>query len=75
MARITVEDCLKRVQNRFVLVHLAIKRAKQILNGARLLIDNKDKNKEIVVALREIAIGKVTPIFEKETNIPEYKVK
>jgi len=53
MARITVEDCLKKVQNRFVLVHLAIKRAKQILNGARLLIDNKDKNKEIVVALAE----------------------
>ncbi len=59
MARITVEDCLKRVDNRFSLVLVASKRAKQLMKGSAPLIENKDNNKEIVVALREIAAGKV----------------
>ncbi len=58
MARVTVEDCLTRVPNRFALVHLAIERVKQIRKGAKPLV--KCKNKEIVQALREIAAGKVT---------------
>ncbi|OCC16277.1 DNA-directed RNA polymerase omega subunit [Dissulfuribacter thermophilus] len=58
MARVTVEDCLKKVGSRFELVHLAVERVKQLRKGAQPLI--KCKNKEIVVALREIAAGKVT---------------
>jgi DNA-directed RNA polymerase subunit omega len=57
MARITVEDCLERVPNRFELVLLAARRAKQLLKGARPLAESD--NKEIVTALREIAADKV----------------
>ena len=57
MARITVEDCLERVGNRFELVLLAARRAKQLLKGARPLVESD--NKEIVSALREIAANKV----------------
>ena len=57
MARITVEDCLERVPNRFELVLLAARRAKQLLKGARPLVDSD--NKEIVTALREVAAEKV----------------
>lgn len=65
MARITVEDCLKKVGNRFELVLLAVKRAKQLLKGARPLVESE--NKEVVTALREIAAGKVWPEYpEKE---------
>lgn len=57
MARITVEDCLERVPNRFELVLLAARRAKQLLKGARPLVESD--NKEVVTALREVAAGKV----------------
>lgn len=57
MARITVEDCLERVPNRFVLVLAAAQRAKQLLKGARPLVESD--NKELVTALRETAAGKV----------------
>ncbi len=57
MARITVEDCLEQVPNRFELVLLAARRAKQLLKGARPLVESD--NKEIVTALREIAENKV----------------
>lgn len=59
MARVTVEDCLEKVDNRFLLVMLASKRVKQIYKGASLRIDNKAGNKNVVAALREIAAGKV----------------
>ena len=58
MARITVEDCLERVENRFSLVLVAAERAKQLLKGRDALIFNEDENKEVVTALREIAAGK-----------------
>ena len=60
MARITVEDCLEKIgdDNRFSLVHLAVERVKQRRQGAPLLIPAR-KNKEIVMALREIAAGEV----------------
>ncbi len=58
MARVTVEDCLEKVEDRFKLVHLAVERVKQLRKGAEPLV--KCKNKEIVQALREIAAGKVT---------------
>jgi DNA-directed RNA polymerase subunit omega len=57
MARITVEDCLEKVPNRFELVLLGARRAKQLLKGARPLVDSD--NKEVVTALREIAAGEV----------------
>jgi DNA-directed RNA polymerase subunit omega len=57
MARITVEDCLDKVPNRFELVLLAARRAKQLLKGARPLVESD--NKEVVTALREVAAGEV----------------
>ena len=58
MARITVEDCLKRIPNRFVLVNIAAKRVRQIREGSEYLVSSP-KNEDIVVALREIAAGKI----------------
>jgi DNA-directed RNA polymerase subunit omega len=57
MARITVEDCLEVVPNRFSLVLVAAERAKQLLKGAQARISMEDDNKEVVTALREIAAG------------------
>ncbi len=59
MARITVEDCQERVDNRFLLVQMAIKRVQQYREGYEALVDSR--NKEVVTALREIAAGKVMP--------------
>ena len=58
MARITVEDCLKKVDNRFTLIHMAAKRVRQLRKGAEPTVVSK--NKDIVVALREIVAGHVT---------------
>jgi DNA-directed RNA polymerase subunit omega len=66
MARITVEDCLARIPNRFELVVVAARRAKDLLQGARPLV--KTDNKEIVTALREIAEGKVWKVNPDETH-------
>lgn len=66
MARVTVEDCLEKVDNRFLLVMLASKRVKQLFKGAKPLIDNRAANKNVVVSLREIAAGKVN--FEITTR-------
>lgn len=57
MARITVEDCLKQIPNRFELVIIASKRARQLFKGAKPMIESD--NREVVVALREIAAGEV----------------
>ena len=59
MARVTVEDCLDVIPNRFLLAMVAAKRAKQLYKGAEPLIENKSGNKKIVVALREIAANRV----------------
>jgi DNA-directed RNA polymerase subunit omega len=67
VARITVEDCMKHVENRFELVHLAVRRAKQLIKGEKPLV--KSENKEIVTALREIAEGLV--YFEKKELPPK----
>lgn len=58
MARVTIEDCLDQVDNRFALVMLAAKRARQLETGTESLVEQK-KNKSAVRALREIASGKV----------------
>jgi len=60
MARITVEDCLNKIPNRFELVLLASRRARQLFKGAKPLIESD--NREVVVALREIAAGKVRKV-------------
>ncbi len=67
MARVTVEDCLREVPNRFSLVHLAAKRVRQLREGA--LPHLTSKNKEVVVALREIASGAVHPVSAEEAEI------
>ncbi len=58
MARVTVEDCLKRIPNRFFLVHAATKRVRQLREGSERLVKSPG-NEDIVTALREIAAGKV----------------
>ena len=60
MARVTVEDCVDKIPNRFDLVLLAAQRARQISGGAELTID-RDRDKNPVVALREIAEETITP--------------
>ena len=57
MARVTVDDCLKRIPNRFQLTLAATYRARQIANGATPMVE-PDKDKPTVIALREMAIGK-----------------
>ncbi|WDN89336.1 DNA-directed RNA polymerase subunit omega [Desulfosarcina sp. BuS5] len=64
MARITMEDCLKRVQNRFQLVNMVAKRVRQIRDGAEYLIYSP-KNEDVVTCLREIAAGKIKLKKEK----------
>lgn len=64
MARVTVEDCLKNVKNRFELVILAAKRARQLMHGKEARVE-WDNDKPTVVALREIAAG------HTEMNHPE----
>ncbi len=66
MARITVEDCLKKVDNRFTLIHMAAKRVRQLRKGAEQTIDSK--NKDIVVSLREIVAGTVVKAQVEEEN-------
>lgn len=57
MARITVEDCLDRVNNRFALIHMASKRVRQLRKGSEPTVSAK--NRDVVIALREIAAGHV----------------
>lgn len=70
MARVTIEDCLEKVENRYELVHLTAKRVKQLRDGADHLV--KSKNKEVVTALREIAAGKVFHAQVEEYESDEF---
>jgi DNA-directed RNA polymerase subunit omega len=74
MARVTVEDCRKQVDSRFSLVHLAVRRVLQLRSNAPVLISGS-KNKEIVTALREIAMGRVTldniRELEEQRSLPD----
>ena len=65
MARITIEDCTKRVSNRFHLVQMTSIRSKQLKRGARALVQTEG-NKEVVTALREIAAGYIEPDYAEE---------
>jgi DNA-directed RNA polymerase subunit omega len=69
MARVTVEDCLQHVVNRFELVLVASLRTKQIMKGSKPMV--KSSNKSIVTALREIAAGKVA--YERGKIVPVKK--
>lgn len=64
MARVTVEDCLEREENRFALVVLAAQRTRQLMKGHGALVPSK--NKPAVTALREIAAAKVH--YDRNTN-------
>ena len=68
MARVTVEDCLENVENRFQLVLVAAKRTRQLAFGADPLVP-EDRDKPTVIALREIAEGLVTPDILEEVEI------
>ena len=63
MARITVEDCLQKVNNRFMLIHMAAKRVRQLRKGDEPTIQSK--NRDIVVSLREIAAGNISAMDEQ----------
>lgn len=62
MARVTIEDCLENVENRFALVHLAASRVRQLRKGSKRRYGSK--NKDVVESLREIASGYVSPVVE-----------
>ena len=66
MARITIEDCLEKVDNRFSLVHLAARRVRQLRAGSKVMSDRN--NRDVVLSLREIAAGKITA-----ENIDDFK--
>lgn len=73
MARVTVEDSLKNVENRFALVHAAAKRAKMLYKGSQPLV--QCKNREIVTALREIADNKIEIQSTNSEEAPPAKGK
>lgn len=66
MARVTVEDCLEHIENRFALVHLAARRVRQLTKGSHRLVHSK--NKDVVTSLREIAENKVRAVKQ---SLPE----
>jgi len=66
MARITVEDCLENVNNRFTLIHMAAKRVRQLRKGVEPTIVSK--NKDVVISLREIAAGNVIQADSEALN-------
>lgn len=75
MARITVEDCLLKVPNRFALVHLAYKRAKQLLQGSKSLSKDAKNNKSVVASLREVSEGYIRFMTEEEQEIARERAR
>lgn len=74
MARVTVEDCLDKVNNRFALVLLVAKRAKQLLKGLPPVVLQKN-NKYVVTSLREVAEGKVYYAIDESSGTIEQQVE
>ena len=70
MARITVEDCLDKVENRFELVMVAAKRARQLATGGKESLVQEESDKPTVIALREIEEGLIGPDFFEEPAEP-----
>jgi len=69
MARITVEDCTKNIDNIFEMVLVAAKRARRVARGAEPLVE-MNNDKPTVIALREIAAGHITPSILEEVDLP-----
>ena len=67
MARITIEDCLKKVGNRFLLVNMVCQRVREIREGSDYLVSSP-KNEDVVIALREVAAGKIKMIEKEEAE-------
>jgi len=67
VARVTIEDCLKNVDNRFSLVHLAAKRIRQVREGADFLVP-ASRNEDVVTVLREIASGRIVVKKDPESD-------
>ena len=67
MARVTIEDCLKNVDNRFALVHLAAKRVRQVREGADLMVKST-KNEDVVTVLREIAANRIVEAHPQDSD-------
>lgn len=67
MARITIEDCLRKVDNRFLLVNMVAKRVRQIREGSEYLVSSP-KNEDIVISLREVAAGKIVAATELDAD-------
>jgi DNA-directed RNA polymerase subunit omega len=67
VARITIEDCLKKVGNRFLLVNMTAQRVRQIREGSDYLVSSP-KNEDVVVALREVAAGKIDIVKKEEAE-------
>lgn len=74
MARVTVEDCLEQVPNRFALVLLVARRAKQLMKGAEMTLGLRN-NKFVVGALREVAATNVRFDYETENGTPEEQIQ
>jgi DNA-directed RNA polymerase subunit omega len=72
MARVTVEDCLDKVPNRFSLVLLVAKRVKQLMKGAELTVAARG-NKLVVSSLREVAMGNIR--FDMGSTLPEEQIQ
>ncbi len=72
MARVTVEDCVDKIPNRFSLVLLSAHRARNISSGAETLVD-RDRDKDPVVALREIAESAITPEELRDSYVMLYQ--
>ena len=70
MARITIEDCLRRAKNRYLLVHAAAKRVRQLREGADFLV-HSPQNEDIVITLREIAAGRFSVEGKKSEDLKE----
>ncbi|MFT6387774.1 MAG: DNA-directed RNA polymerase subunit omega [Cellvibrionaceae bacterium] len=73
MARITVEDCLEHVENRFELVLVGTKRARQLATGGKEPMVPEENDKPTVIALREIEEGFITPSILTEKDEPDYE--
>ncbi len=73
MARITVEECLDKVDNRFELVMLAAKRARQIATGGKEPLVHEESDKPTVIALREIEEGLIGPEILEERDEPSFE--
>jgi DNA-directed RNA polymerase subunit omega len=58
VARITIEDCLKKIPNRFILVNMVARRVRQIREGSDYLVSSP-KNEDVVISLREVAAGRI----------------